>query len=1019
MFRAWAAHGLRLPGTLYQVRWAGKKRKAVSLKRPSRKTMESLEEQMYQETSIPQPEIPISVASKLEDKVISEIKKTSSQKQKEVMDFFFDGKPEKEEGEIQPPKLSEEENKKIDEEVEEWIRNKQNPNSELPPLTEEDLKEMKAFSRIKVAKRKKKKKNTMPLPAAEPEPEAEAEALKVIKMKKKRRLRRTAKIARTSEIKQTVMSKTDRKTLEAAADPSIKPMVPHGMMKRSRNALADAEEEEENEGLPQRETLSQSDVLSMIEDDVDTRLEAEGIQTKERESLPQDNITDTDDINAPYLRTRMIPKQGTSNYEGINYRNPTYKDKKEYGECYDRLPNEITTHKYIDNKEKIVITGSNFNPNNFNFNINTWVDVAQNNFQIGEDFVERIISYCETEGFPGLTITQRYALPMVCAGHSCMVHAPTGTGKSMAFIIPAVITALRQRAIPGTVQKMTCPTTLIIVGNPLLQEQTKNSFLNFSQRLFKVGCLNTEELGESFDRILKKRGCDVLIATPNQLRRIIRGSRNIINFAYLKHVVIDEPDQVTRKHDLLFKHLRSLIDNHIRQLKDSSSITKLIPKGVEQVTTWSASCSVLTKTLIRSVHNILVSNNNQSTLGNELLTIDISTHLLNPDINHRILAVSERSMKDVAFSMFNRGDIKLSSKTLVICVNPEAVHSLASSLGDLFKGKGSGADVLMLTGQMDHKTKNKNFSTFQNGGSELVMISTDVASRGLQFDGLDVVLLVGLPRTVDDWVHSVGRVGRGGRSGTAISLVSTGRVTTLPAILAKLKATHLIDPIWTAHRKSRTYTNLAREYTELEAIPGEVGLVVKKLDISPEIMTLADRIATAMSLGSFSSTVTRADDASILDPKHPSVPQRTNFQERTARNRIKRKNVVSMFRGTFKKTVQRLLGSGSDMQGTWAKPYSGSNRSLVPDVVMRAHQREEDSHRDQLEAYRQKRKRHQQQYRSVQIDQWRSRAGDHAESRQFFEPDVLHYKAPTATSTFYHHGTKVCSLHFVIFTYFN
>eukprot|EP01060_Flectonema_neradi_P039713 TRINITY_DN8850_c1_g1_i2.p1 TRINITY_DN8850_c1_g1~~TRINITY_DN8850_c1_g1_i2.p1 ORF type:complete len:1028 (+),score=169.44 TRINITY_DN8850_c1_g1_i2:43-3126(+) len=1006
MLRNWAARGLRHSGPLNQTRWAAKKRKVVTFKRPSKKQLEPQPQQQQQHAPpSEQPQVPFNNVSKIEDKVISEIRKTSQQKQKEVMDFFFDEKPEIQ----QPPEVNQPEESK-NEDVEEWVRNEQldpseqpNYSTEKPVFTEEDIRDMKAFSRIKVAKRKKKRPKTVAA-VPEPEPETEPEPEPVVPSKVKRRSRRSAKIARTSEVRQTIITKTDRRRLEAAGDPSTKHMIPRGMMARKRLPEEPGSEEETNE--PRYEGINQSDILTMLEEETDHLLEAEGKQAVKLDAAPTDPSAELDDAEAPFLRTRMIPKKGTSTYVGVSYRKPTYKEKKQFQNCFHRLPKELTIHKYIDNKEKVSIIGESFVPQQYDFNIDTWVGVAQDNFQIGEEFVERIIAYCDKEGFPGLTITQRYSLPLVCAGHSAIVSAPTGTGKSMAYIIPAVITALRRKAQTNYVGKMTRPSTLVVVGNSLLSKQITDAFREFSAKhLFKVGWLVSQSLEDSLERIVRQRGCDVLIVTANQLWTIIRGRRDVIDFSNLQHVVIDEPDQVIRKHDSLFTHLRSIIEKHIEIFKDKNKDI-IPPTGIRQLTAWSASCNDRTKALIANVHNELVPYD-PSSIGSELLSVEVSTHLLNPDINHRMMAVSQRSLRETVFSLFNRNEIRSTSKTLVICFGPEEVFKLGNVLKDLFKIKGNGGEVIMLTGQMQQKEKMGCFKAFQEGGSELVMISTDVASRGLQFDGLDIVLIAGLPQTAEDWVHCVGRVGRGGRSGTAITLVSSGHVTPLPGILAKLKATHLTNSIWTSRTKSAIYTNLSHEHSEQEVIPGEIGQVVKKLDISPEVLNLADRVATSMSLSSFSPTIAKTPSA-ILDPNHPTMPQKTSYDKAAEKARVRKHAIVSTLRGTYQKTIHRLIASkGYNIQGTWAKPHAGAS-GQAPEVVHAAHEREVQRNKEALSKYHDQRSSYQQQYRAAQIGKWRSRVGDQGSKvPDFFVPDVLGWSSPTATSTFNHQGREL------------
>ncbi|MEI6897020.1 MAG: DEAD/DEAH box helicase [Psychromonas sp.] len=332
-------------------------------------------------------------------------------------------------------------------------------------------------------------------------------------------------------------------------------------------------------------------------------------------------------------------------------------------------------------------------------------------------------------GYKTLTPIQQQAIPVIRSGVDLLASAQTGTGKTAAFSLPILDMIAKKNSEQEANNRII--KALILTPTRELALQVAKNISDYSQFMTLTSGVVTG--GSNIEPQIKmlKIGVDILIATPGRLIEHLN-ARNV-NLSHIKHLVLDEADRML---DMGF-----LTD--IQQLMD---VIKQKHQTVMFSATFSPKVKTLANKLLQTPKTIEVSPSN-STSGK---------------VKQQVYWVSESRKRELLSELIG---VKNWQQVLVFAGTKESANILAKEL------KLDGIKAVLCHGDKTQGARNKAIEQFSQGKVR-VLVATDVAARGLDIPNLPYVVNFHLPFLAEDYVHRIGRTGRAGKSGMAISLVS-------------------------------------------------------------------------------------------------------------------------------------------------------------------------------------------------------------------------------------------------------
>ena len=338
-----------------------------------------------------------------------------------------------------------------------------------------------------------------------------------------------------------------------------------------------------------------------------------------------------------------------------------------------------------------------------------------------------ILKAIADSGYTEPTPIQAQAIPEVVAGHDLMASAQTGSGKTAAFILPA----LNRLATPSEVRSKG-PRVLVLTPTRELAQQVCDAAAKYGRhmRLKVISILGG--MPYPVQNRLLSGYVDILVATPGRL--IDHLERGRIDFSRLEMLVLDEADRML---DMGF------IDDveRIAGATPATRQTLLFSATLEGVV------GSLASRLLKTPKRITVSAAKDK----------------HENIEQRMMFADDVAHKNKLLSHLLTGvDI---NQALVFTATKRDADSLADQLA------AQGHSVAALHGDMSQRERNRTLLNLRNGRLR-VLVATDVAARGIDVPGISHVINFDLPKQAEDYVHRIGRTGRGGASGIAISFAS-------------------------------------------------------------------------------------------------------------------------------------------------------------------------------------------------------------------------------------------------------
>ena len=327
------------------------------------------------------------------------------------------------------------------------------------------------------------------------------------------------------------------------------------------------------------------------------------------------------------------------------------------------------------------------------------------------------------EGYEHPTPIQLEAIPLALAGRDLIGSAQTGTGKTAAFVLPIL-----QRLQAGTRGVLRA---LILVPTRELAEQVVTSIRAYGRHTHLKGAAVYGGVGMEPQTRALKHGADIVVATPGRL--LDHMERGHVNFSKLEVLVLDEADRML---DMGFA-------------PDVRKILNALPDE-RQTMLFSATISPEVDALARRALNGHAS-------------VEIGRRAQPADgIEHVIVAVDKLQKRGALGSILKA---KPAGQTLVFTRTKYGADKLVTFL----RREGIAANALH--GDKAQSQRQRTLDQFRSGEAE-ILVATDIAARGIDVDGIRMVVNFDVPTDPEVYVHRVGRTARAGAQGLALTLIS-------------------------------------------------------------------------------------------------------------------------------------------------------------------------------------------------------------------------------------------------------
>jgi ATP-dependent RNA helicase DeaD len=401
-----------------------------------------------------------------------------------------------------------------------------------------------------------------------------------------------------------------------------------------------------------------------------------------------------------------------------------------------------------------------------------------------------IFKAVQDAGFKEPSPIQEQAIPLVLEGHDIVAQAQTGTGKTAAFALPIL-----SKIDPTT------PGVQVLVITPTRELATQVSDEVYMLGRFKHFKTVTVYGGSSYTRQMKliEGGASVVVATPGRMLDLLKNNR-LKNFNP-SVVVLDEADEML---DMGF-------------LDDIKEIFTYLPSS-RQTMLFSATMPDPIKTLAKKILK-----------EPKFISVTPANMTTNADIEQCYYVIDERERDDAVIRLLDTLD---PDKAIMFCRTKKEVDMLATKL------TASGYAVKGLHGDMEQPQREEVIKAFRFSNIDL-LVATDVAARGLNVKEISHVINVHIPFDPESYVHRIGRTGRAGQKGMAVTLCTPMEYHSIQRISKKVGTTieHRVLPTRGELQKSRL-KHLARNI-EQAALNENAPAVLNALEAETDLANIA------------------------------------------------------------------------------------------------------------------------------------------------------------------------------------
>lgn len=437
-----------------------------------------------------------------------------------------------------------------------------------------------------------------------------------------------------------------------------------------------------------------------------------------------------------------------------------------------------------------------------------------------------LVSATSALGYEEPTAIQREAIPPLIAGRDVLGQAATGTGKTAAFALPMLHRIGSEHADVRRVRG------LILVPTRELAMQVAEAVHKYG-RLMQISVVPIFG-GQSMAQQLRalRRGVDVVVATPGRALDHIR--RETLELGNVEFLVLDEADEML---DMGFA-------------EELDAILEAVPKQ-RQTALFSATMAPRIRAITKRHLNAPV----HVTIANETVAPGKA-----PRIREAAYVV-QRAHKAAALARVL--DMESPTSAIVFCRTRTEVDELTETLGS------RGYQAEAIHGGLSQEQRDRVLRRFRDGTSE-ILVATDVAARGLDIEHVSHVVNFDVPSSPDAYVHRIGRTGRAGREGVAITLAEAREHRLLRNIEQHTKRKISVESVPTAHDLRARRLELTQSALE-EALAGKAfekySAIVESLSLEHDVIDIA---AAAVMLADQARDGGKTDESDI--PSMPPIP---------------------------------------------------------------------------------------------------------------------------------------------------
>nr|XP_051709412.1 probable ATP-dependent RNA helicase DDX4 isoform X3 [Oryctolagus cuniculus] len=374
-------------------------------------------------------------------------------------------------------------------------------------------------------------------------------------------------------------------------------------------------------------------------------------------------------------------------------------------------------------------------------------------------------------GYTKLTPVQKYSIPIILAGRDLMACAQTGSGKTAAFLLPILAHLMREGVTASRFKELQEPECIIVAPtreliNQIYLEARKFSFGTCVRAVVMYG---GTQLGHSIRQIVQ--GCNILCATPGRLMDII--GKEKIGLKQIKYLVLDEADRML---DMGFgpemKKLISCPGMPSKEQRQTLMFSATFPEEIQR----------LAGEFLKSTYLFVAVGQ----VGGACR-----------DVQQTVVQIGQYSKREKLVEILrNTGD----ERTMVFVETKKKADFIATFLCQ------EKISTTSIHGDREQREREQALGDFRCGKCP-VLVATSVAARGLDIENVQHVINFDLPSTIDEYVHRIGRTGRCGNTGRAISFFDPESDNHLAQPLVKVLTDAQQDvPAWLEEIAFSTYT---------------------------------------------------------------------------------------------------------------------------------------------------------------------------------------------------------------------
>jgi ATP-dependent RNA helicase RhlE len=337
---------------------------------------------------------------------------------------------------------------------------------------------------------------------------------------------------------------------------------------------------------------------------------------------------------------------------------------------------------------------------------------------------EPLLRALEAEGYETPTPVQSEAIPPLLEGQDVLGVAQTGTGKTAAFALPVLQIMMRGEQRPGRRPIR----ALVLSPTRELAAQIDERFGAYSEHLDLRHMVIFGGVNQNPQVRNLRRGMDILVATPGRLLDLV--GQGHIDLSAVEFFVLDEADRML---DMGFIH-------------DIRRVLKLLPQKRQNLlfsATMPKSIADLAGSFLRGAVRVEVTP--------EEVTVD--------RIDQRVMFVAKADKKRLLVHLIKADDVACG---MVFTRTKHGANRLVKQL------LGAGIEAVAIHGNKSQNARNRAMAGFKDG-TIAILVATDIASRGIDVDGVTHVFNYDLPNESESYVHRIGRTARAGRSGEAVA----------------------------------------------------------------------------------------------------------------------------------------------------------------------------------------------------------------------------------------------------------